>query len=58
MIVRSVFAVPCLSVGVPSVLTSMWALPSDQPRAGSLELSRFRVSSLGKMAVFDKTEPL
>jgi len=39
--------------GAPQTL----ALPSDQPRADALELSRFLPSFLGKMAVFDKTEP-
>jgi len=31
---------------------------SDQPRADSLEISRFLPCFLGKMAVFDKTESL
>ena len=31
---------------------------SDEPRADSLEISRFLPSFLGKMAVFDKTESL
>ena len=31
---------------------------SDQPRADSLEISRFLRSFLGKMTVFDKTESL
>ena len=33
-------------------------LRSDEPRADSLEISRFLPSFLGKMAVFDKTELL
>ena len=36
----------------------MLASPSDQSRADSLQLSCFLASFLGKMAVFDKTEPL
>jgi hypothetical protein len=34
------------------------ALRSDEPLADSLEISRFLPSFLGKMAVFDETEPL
>jgi len=34
------------------------ASPGDQPRADSLELSRSLASFLGKMAVFDETNPL
>jgi len=33
-------------------------LRSDEPRADSLEISRFLPSFLGKMAVFDKTDSL
>jgi len=40
-----------LDVGVAEQL-------DDEPRADSLEISRFLPSFLGKMAVFDKMEPL
>ena len=39
-------------------LTYTLASRSDEPRADSLEISRFLPSFLGKMAVFDKTESL
>ena len=58
MIVRSVFTVSCPSCGAPLALTSTLVLRSDEPRADSLEISRFLTSFWGKMAVFDKTESL
>ena len=58
MIVRSVFAVSCPSCGAPWALTETLASWSDEPRADSLEISRFPPSFLGKMAVFDKTDSL
>ena len=57
MIVRSVFAVSCPSCGAPLALTETLVLRSDEPRADSLEISRFLLSFLGKMTVFDKMEP-
>jgi len=58
MIVCSVFAVSYPSFNAPLLLTYMLASPSDQPRADSLELSRFLPYFLGKMAVFDNMELL
>ena len=58
MIVRNVFTLSCPSCGAPLALTYTLASRSDQPRADSLEISRFLPCFLGKMAVFDKTEPL
>jgi len=58
MIVRSVFAVSCPSCDAPLALTYTLASRGDEPRADSLEISRFLPSFLGKMAVFDKTESL
>ena len=56
LMVRSVFAVSCPSLGAPLMLTSMVASTSNWPSADSLELSRFLPSFFGNMAVFDKTE--
>ena len=49
-----VLSITWCAFGTPQSL----ALPSDQPRADALELSRFLSSFLGKMAVFDKMELL
>jgi len=41
-----------------SLTTKLEFLRGVEPRADSLEISRFLPSFLGKMAVFDKTESL
>ena len=56
MIVRIVLTVSFPSCGAPLALTQTLASRSNEPRADSLEISRFLPSFLGKMAVFDKTE--
>ena len=58
MIVRSVFTVSCPSCGALLAFTETLASRSDEPRADSLDISRFLPSFLGKMAVFDKTDSL
>jgi len=52
MIFRSIFTVSCPSCGAPLALTNTLGSRSDEPRADSLEISRFLPSFLGKMAFF------
>ena len=47
----------CLYCVLP-IMRCAFGAHIDEPRADSLEISRFLPSFLGKMAVFDKTEPL